>query len=158
MKTFANAIFTAEQTSKRVEKFEALSGLGELEQKLIWECFNPYRVFNVRKYEWPKAFFDVDGHYNIFFTLLDQLADRTLTGNAARNAITAVLGLYTEPTAKALARVLNKDLECGAGRDSFEKIYPDLNIPRFDIMLAGKIDEKAEGKNALTVEILRDKY
>ena len=162
MKTLADAIFAAEQTGKKAEKFDALSGLGADDQKLIWECFNPYRVFNVRKYDWPQAFADSDGSYNIFFELLDQLNDRTLTGNAARNAVTAVLGLYTENTAKALARVLNKDLDCGAGRDSFEKVYPNLNIPRFDLMLAAKIEEKNEhrkkGDVVLTEAVLAKKY
>ena len=169
IKILATAIFAAEQTGKKVEKFEALSGLSVADQQLVWQCFNPYRVFNVRKYDWPKAFASdkiagstYDHSYEIFFKLLDQLNDRVLTGGAARNAVTAVLGLYTENTAKALARVLNKDLDCGAGRDTFEKIYPNLNIPRFDLMLAAKIEEKNEhrkkGDVALTEAILAKKY
>lgn len=155
MSQFATAIFNAEQISTKAEKFKALSGFGPAEKKLLWETFNTFRVFGIRQYDWPTAFAAVDPSYDQFFNLLDLLADRTLTGSAARNAVTAVLSQYTEITAKALRRVLNKDLDCGANRDSFLKIYPDLNIPKFELMLAGKIEENAK---TLTAKILAEKY
>lgn len=155
MSLFATAIFTAEKISTRNEKFKALSGFGPVEKKLLWETFNTFRVFGVRAYAWPQAFANTDPSYDQFFQLLDYLADRTLTGNAARLAVTGTLSQYTELTAKALARVLNKDLDCGANRDSFLKIYPDLSIPKFELMLAGKIEENAV---TLTAEILANKY
>jgi len=157
-KSFADAILTAENITTKKEKFEALSGLSQVDLLLVKECFNPYRVFNVRKYDCPQAFASVDPSYDQFLNLLELLATRVLTGNAARSAVTAALGKYTERTAGVLARVLNKDLECGASGETFEKIYPELNVPRFNIMLAAKIEEKAEGKDALTVEILAKKY
>ena len=155
MSLFATAIFTAEKISTKADKFKALSGFGPTEKKLLWETFNPFRVFGIRQYDAPQAFASTDSSYDAFFNLLDQLAARQLTGSAARNAVTATLGLYTEPTAKALARVLNKDLDCGANRDSFEKIYTDLAIPKFELMLASKIEENAK---TLTAEILFKKY
>ena len=155
MSLFATAIFTAEKISTKADKFKALSGFGPAEKKLLWETFNPFRVFGIRQYDAPQAFASTDPSYDAFFNLLDQLATRQLTGSAARNAVTATLGLYTEPTAKALARVLNKDLDCGANRDSFEKIYTDLAIPKFELMLASKIEENAK---TLTAEILFKKY
>ena len=155
MSKFATAIFAAEAISTKKEKFAALSGFGPAEKKLLWETFNTFRVFGIRQYDWPKVFASVDPSYDQFFELLDNLADRTLTGNAARLAVTGTLSQYTEKTAKALARVLNKDLDCGANRDSFLKIYPDLNIPQFALMLAGKIEENAK---TLTTKILAEKY
>jgi ATP-dependent DNA ligase len=155
MSLFANAIFSAEKISTRNEKFKALSGFGPAEKKLLWETFNPFRVFGVRQYEFPRTNAAVDPSFDQFFALLDLLATRKLTGNIARDAVTLTLSKYTELTARALARVLNKDLECGASRESFEKIYPDLTIPKFELMLAGKIDENAK---TLTTEILAKKY
>lgn len=155
MSLFATAIFTAEKISTKAEKFKALSGFGPAEKKLLWETFNPFRVFGVRQYEFPRTNAAADASYDEFFTLLDQLATRQLTGNAARQAVTDTLAKYTEPTARALARVLNKDLDCGANRDSFEKIYTDLAIPKFELMLASKIEENAK---TLTAEILYKKY
>ena len=156
-KTFADAIFGAEQISTRKEKLEALSGLGRDEQRLIVEALSPYRVFNVKKYDWPTSFNDgaVDATYDKFFTLLDSLHSRQLTGNEAREAITNTLSTYPERTAKALARVIEKNLDCGADRSSFLKVYPDLTIPTFELMLASKIEEK---RDQLTGEILAKKY
>ena len=166
MSNFAQAIFKAEQISTKAEKFKVLSGFGPEEKKLLCETFNTFRVFGIRQYDWPQAFANTDPSYDQFFELLNYLADRTLTGNAARLAVTGTLSQYTEETAKALKRVLNKDLDCGANRDSFLKIYPDLNIPQFGLMLAGKIEEIAEEtpaskkmkKVVLTAEILANKY
>lgn len=155
MSLFATAIFSAEQIPTKAEKFKALSGFGPAEKRLLSETFNPFRVFGIRQYDFPKTHAANDPAYNLFFELLDNLATRKLTGNAARDAVTETLSQYTEPTARALARVLNKDLDCGANRDSFEKIYTDLAIPKFELMLASKIEENAK---TLTAEILYKKY
>ena len=103
-------------------------------------------------------FATTDASYDSFFKLLDLLASRTITGNEARNTVTTILSQYTEETATILARVLTKDLKCGANQDTFEKIFPNLDIPKFGIMLASKIEEKADGSNPLTLEILSEKY
>lgn len=172
-KTLAEAVYAAESTTKKALIADALSGLRPADQNLLLATFNPYVVYGIRKYDWPKAFasvdpLDADGKtsYDAFTKLLSNLSTRMITGNAAKFAVTATLGLYTEKTAKILARVLNRDLDCGAGRDTFQKIYPSLNIPSFELMLAGKIDEIAEEttlskklkKVVLTSEILLSKY
>src|ERR1039458_8395519 len=66
-------------------------------QRLIKEALDPYRVFGIRKYDRPSKYsgFAKDDMSGIF-KLLDQLASRQLTGNAAANAVTNILGLYTE--------------------------------------------------------------
>jgi hypothetical protein len=155
MSKFATAIFAAEKISTKAEKFKALSGFGPDEKKLLWETFNTFRVFGVRQYDLPNSYAAVDPSYDQFFELLELLATRKLTGNAARQAVTGTLSQYTIFTSHILARVLNKDLDCGANRDSFLKIYTDLNIPQFALMLAGKIEENAK---TLTSKILAEKY
>lgn len=143
MKTFVQAISQAEKFSTKKEKFAALTGLDKIGQRLVREALDPYRVFGVRKYDAPKIFNTKDSqeYFNRFFGLLDDLHSRKLTGNAARTAVTNTLGLFTKETASYLARVLNKDLDCGANESTFNKIYPGI-IPTFEVMLASKIDEK----------------
>jgi DNA ligase 1 len=141
MKTFVEAISQAEQFPTKKEKFEALTGMDQDAQRLVHEALNPYRVFGVRKYDWPKTFMTKDLSFSRFFNVLDKLHDRELTGNAAREAVTCVLSLYTEKTATYLARVLDKDLECGANETTFNKLYPNL-VPTFSVMLASKVDDK----------------
>lgn len=161
-KTFADAIFEAEKYSKQEPKHAALSGLVGDDLRLVQEAVNPYRVFNVKKFDLPQVYMQIDEPYDRFFELLDYLADRTLTGNAARSAITGVLSCYTERTAKALCRVLLKDLKCGATASTFKKVYPTVDFPDFELMLAAKIDEKPQatrkGQVALTPAILEKKY
>lgn len=141
MKTFVQAISTAERFSTKKEKFAALEGMDKDGQRLVAEALDPYRVFGVKKYDWPKHFCLKDAEFKHFFELLNKLHSRELTGNAARVAVNGVLSLYTEKTAKYLARVLNKDLDCGANESTFNKIYPGL-VPTFSVMLASKVDEK----------------
>jgi DNA ligase-1 len=140
-KTFVDAISQAETFSTKKEKFDALSGMDVTSQRLVHEALNPYRVFGVRKYDWPESFSEEDDSFEFFFAILDDLHSRALTGNKAREAVTKVLSLYTEKTATYLARVLNKDLDCGANETTFNKIYPNL-IPTFSVMLASKVDDK----------------
>jgi ATP-dependent DNA ligase len=156
MKTLADAILEARKHSTKKEKYAALGGLNAADQKLLFETFNPYRVFGIRKYDVPAHYAVVDPMfgYASFFKLLDSLADRTLTGNAAKEAVTKTLSQYTAHTAAALRLVLNKDLDCGANRDTFEKIYPSLGIPQFDQMLCQKIEHVKNAKG----EIVYPKY
>ena len=162
-KTFSDAIFEAELHSKQAPKFAALLGLTGDDLRLAQEALNPFRVFNVKQFDAPQAYANDDSiGYGCFFRLLDYLADRTLSGNAARLAITGVLSQFTERTAKALARVLLKDLKCGAGVSVFKKVYPGVSFPDFELMLAAKIEEKPQALRAkdvvLTPAILEKKY
>lgn len=162
-KTFADAIFEAEKHSKQAPKHAALSGMIGDDLRLVQEALNPFRVFNVKKFDLPLAYANDDSiGYAYFFELLDMLEDRTLSGNAARLAITGVLSQYTERTAKALARVLIKDLKCGAGVSVLKAVYPHVHFPSFELMLAAKIEEKPQALRArdvvLTPAILAKKY
>jgi DNA ligase-1 len=152
-KTFAEAIFSAEQHSKQQPKFEALTGLNDESLKLVVEALSPYRVFGVKKFDFPKTYAQVDpATYQEFFTLLDALHERAFTGNAARSYITTSLSKFTENTAKALSRVLLKDLKCGASPVTFEKIYPNLVIPKFELMGAEKMAKDYKWKFPCIVE------
>lgn len=143
MKTFADALEAAEKVSTKKEKFAALSGMIPDHQRLIVEALNPYRVFHVKKWEdQPERHRKEDAAIGCFYALLDNLHKGKLTGDAARAAVQDTLSWYTRRTAKYLARVLKKDLDCGAQLKTFKKVYPKLNIPTFKVMLAEKMDEK----------------
>jgi len=143
-KPFADAILTAEQHSTHKEKHAALSGMDSNGVRLVVEALNPYRRFHVKKFDKPVAYATVDADLGEFFKLLDQLHARTITGNAARAAVTAVLGLFTQRTAAVLERVLIKDLDCGASSTTFEKLYPGLKVPCHNLGLAVNQDTVAD--------------
>lgn len=144
-KRFADAIFEAEKHTKHEQKHAALSGLTGDDLRLVREALNPHRIFNIKEksLEDPLAYANVDRDYEPFFTLLDMLHARTLSGSAAKATVTAVLGQYTEHTATALRRVLLKDLRCGATESTINKLYKGL-VPTFEVMLAGKMPKKHE--------------
>ena len=141
VKSFVTAIKAAESTTKKEPKVQALSLLDDIGQRLVHEALNPYRVFGVKKYPKPKAYAAEDGSITPFLDLMDDLHERELTGNAARDKITAVLSSFTEDTATYLARVLNKDLKAGFSETTVNKIFAGL-VPVFDVMLASKVDAK----------------
>jgi DNA ligase 1 len=101
---------------------DALATMDETTWKLIWEALNPYRVYGVRKYEAPAKYAEKDGSIAPFFSLLNKLVSRELTGNAARAAVTFGLSTFTEETAKYLARVIDKDLKAGFSDETVNKV------------------------------------
>jgi hypothetical protein len=127
----------------------ALSQADAVTCRLIKEALDPYRVFGVRKYDLPTVYTchaetsNAHDDYEIFFALLDDLAARALTGNDARDAVTRVLGLFSEMEAKYLARIFDKDLKAGFSADTMNKIWPGL-IPTFEVMLADKCESIEE--------------
>ena len=128
---------------------EALSRADNIACRLIREAQDPYRVFGVRKYDLPSMYTthaetsNISDDYEIFFTLLDDLASRSLTGNAARDAVTRVLGLFSEEEARYLTRIFDKDMKAGFSADTVNKIFPNL-VPKFEVMLADKCDSSEE--------------
>lgn len=153
--TFVQAVSAAEAVSGKNAKLAAIAGLDRDGQKLVHEAQNPYRVFNVKKWPFPKTFADSDDSLDTFFKLLDALHNREVTGDAARLAVSDVLGCYTKRTAEYLQRVILKDLRCGLDTSSFNKVYPGL-VPTFDVMLAGKVDEKYQWQFPCLAEVKYD--
>ena len=112
-------------------------------RRLISEALNPYRVFNVKKFDMPSSStktMDEQQDFQQFFDLLDKLHDRELTGNAARDAVTASLCKFNIHTQQYLARILDKDLKAGFSAETFNKVWSKEPIPVFDVMLADKCE------------------
>ena len=153
--SFVECIKAAEATTKKEPKMQAIQLLDSIGQILVKEAQDPYRVFGVKKYNKPKSYASADATSDFFIALLNDLHARSLTGNAARDAVTATLGLYTEETATYLARVLNKDLKAGFSETTVNKVFPGL-VPVFDVMLAQKIDDKYKWKFPAQAEYKMD--
>lgn len=155
-KNFSEALQKARLSNKHKDKAEALSGLSEESLKLVWEAYNPYRVYGVKKWESYDHSENDPETFISFFNLLDDLCSRKLTGNAARYAVSNVLSNFTKETALELENVLKKDLRCGASATTFQKLYPQLKIPSFEVMLASKVDEKFKWEFPVLAEMKYD--
>lgn len=124
--------------SKDVIK-QALATLDADGQTLFKYAQDMMLVFGVKKFDWPTQFSSTDNYdLKIITRVLDALADRKLTGNAARTAVTTMLGEFTEDTAKYLARIIDKDLQAGFSVETYNKIHPKNQVAVFDVMLADK--------------------
>jgi DNA ligase-1 len=75
------------------------------------------------------------------FDLLDKLASRELTGNAAKEAIEKALKSLTPKSAELLTKIIKKDLVAGFSAKAVNKAAPGT-IYTFECMLAHKFEEK----------------
>lgn len=118
---------------------------------LIAAALDPYRTYGVRQYEMPTSY-QKPGYAGInqFFDLLQALSSRSLTGDAARLAVTRTLALYDQETAEFLTRVLEKDLRAGFSAETANKMWANKIIPTFEVMLADKCEEPEEFLERLT--------
>lgn len=152
MSNFSQIIETCQTASgagsKEVIK-QAVASADHTARRLMREAMDPFRVFGVKKFDIPpysSKSMDQQQDFAPFFELLDQLASRALTGNAAREAITKTLVLFNCRTQNFLARVLDKDLQAGFSPETYNKIHPTDPVPVFNVMQADacKTDEDFE--------------
>lgn len=72
---------------------------------------------------------------------LNDLADRKVTGNKAIEFLSNILSSVSARDAFVIECIIKKDLGCGVGIPTINKIWKDL-IPTFDIMLCSPMNEK----------------
>jgi DNA ligase-1 len=134
----------------------ALSCANEDTRSLIWHALNPYLTFGVRK--WVRLSTNEKMGYagaNTFLDLLQALSSRSLTGNAASQAVANTLALYTKEVADLLELVIEKDLKAGFSEETFNKVWAgkdDLwgTIPVFSVMLADKCEDTDDFEQYVT--------
>ena len=129
---------------------DALGKADPLARDLITAALDPYQVFGVKQFDMQTKVVSKNAEISVFKTLLNDLATRALTGDAARDAVSNTLALYNARTASMLSRVIDKDLRAGFSADSANKAWKanpfpgDLGremIPSFEVMLADKCDD-----------------
>lgn len=112
-------------------------------KKVLFLTSDPYTNFYVAKV--PKVKITNQNTTNTDDSLLNLLdvlsktSSRTITGNAARDAITNVLSTMTEFEFKWASRIISRKMRLGVGDSSIEKIWPGL-IPTFEPSLAKECD------------------
>lgn len=138
--------------SKQVIK-DALAELDSTGQTLIKYAMDPFLVYGVKKFDMPTSFaksMDEQQDFSLFFALLDSLAAKELTGNSARDAITATLSRFNEQTQKYLALVIDKDLQAGFSAETYNKVHKNNQVYIFDVQLADKCSEVEEFEQYIT--------
>lgn len=123
---------------------------------LVKYAMDPFLVFGVKKFDDPVSYSTENTLHVIDVTeLLDKLASRQLTGNAARNAVTELMSMFTQDTAQYIARIIGKDLQAGFSADTYNKVWKKDQVRVFDVMLADKC-ETEEDFSAITFPCISD--
>lgn len=123
-------------TNSRLEKEAILTRekKNDLLKSVFVYTLNPFLNFYIKNYE-----FDARGGASIEtgFPVLNMLASRKVTGNAARDLLEKVSLKMNPNDAEVLWRIVQGDLRCGVSEATVNKIWKGL-IPTFDVMLAHK--------------------
>ncbi|WP_151710775.1 ATP-dependent DNA ligase [Acinetobacter brisouii] len=131
----------------------------ELFVRVLKAAYNPFYVYGIIPTKSDDDFADPG---ELMFDEMDtenflqQLINRELTGNAARDALQKQLSCLDAQSGKLLIRILRKDLRAGFGESTINKAVQDL-IPVFPYMRCSlpkdaKIDEWNWEKGILSQE------
>lgn len=133
-----NIVETIAATPSKNDKVKLVKQHGEsdLFRRVLVYTLNPTKTFNIRPVD-PTltSNFKLGGSMfnDATWKLLDDLAARNITGNAAVEAVEAEFAHMTPESARLLWRIINKDLRAGFSESTVNKAIPDL-IPEFPYM------------------------
>jgi DNA ligase-1 len=105
--------------------------------KVFYYTFNPYKKYGVHTKvlkKHPELVLS-KGAYDHLFQLLDDLAERNITGHAAIQAVNTFISSLPEDLHKLIYYILDRDLRMGASLTSILKIIPNI-VPTFKVALA----------------------
>lgn len=121
--------------------FLELHSKNDLLKRTFKAAFDPYIVYNVKKFAKPKAMpypgpnEDDTSLRALLDVMLPQLESRAITGNAAKKMIETAFKLLDETQQKWYERILLKNLRVGVRDSIVEDVWPKL-IPCFEVALA----------------------
>ena len=117
--------------------------------------------YNVKKYEvydkvkdsWglfgpDLKYYHIDVNYMVFHGVLEELASRRLTGNAAAERVGEVIGYFDPAERWVLDGVLQRNLKVGVSLDNYNDAVGKMSIQKYEVALADKFfDLKPEKQN-----------
>lgn len=132
-------------TKSRTEK-EALLSTGKddpLLREVFKRTYDPFITYGMTplKVEGTVGGKSIHGADHHAFFVLDALAQRKLTGNAAKEQVKELLLALDPDSSTLLNRIIGKDLRAGFTANTINKVIPDF-IEIFEVMLAHKFEEK----------------
>ena len=84
--------------------------------------------------------YTIDNNYNVFHEMLDSLASRKVTGNAAIALVEDTIAQYCEEDREILHMILARNLKIGLSATTFNKSADD-KIEKFQVTLACNLDK-----------------
>lgn len=134
---FATFIEVINSDQSRLFKESKVSEFGKRIPKfvrLLNRTYSPEYVYGIKKMEQTSegnsTLVDI---WDQVETLLDRLTSRTVTGNAARAEVEAMLNSLTKEEATVAINMIKGDLRCGISVATINKMFPDT-IPEYPYM------------------------
>lgn len=144
LESFYDMITAAANVPGKKDKIQQLNRFLNNEHKheeelchLLKYALSPYITFGIKKIPDPEPikFWRAGNEYDDVVSLLDDLAARRLTGQAALDEIASLLCVLDQHASAALVACLTKDLRAGFSHSTVNKSKPGL-IPVFQCQLA----------------------
>lgn len=111
------------------------------------DTYDQSRKYFVHKYNknWGEDYifreiYNIDENYNEFHEMLDTLASRKVTGNAAIAMVEETIAKFIEEDRPILHAILARNLKIGVSSTSFNK-HSDDKIDKFKVALACNLDK-----------------
>jgi hypothetical protein len=127
------------QTPGRKDKAAQMARVAGYEDTLraLELAYDPYVTFGLQPVPADAHGLGVREFDDMTWDLLLALADREITGGAARQAVADEAAGLDRDSADLLLAIINKDLRCGINVKSINAVVPGL-VPEFSVALADK--------------------
>lgn len=119
--------------------------MNDVLEQIFADTYDKSRNYYVKKYnrEYETMFSEgltIDANYDVFHNMLNQLNDRTVTGDAAVALVEDTIAQYVHNEREILHLIMDRNLKIGVGMDSFNKVG-GANIDKFEVALAYNLDK-----------------
>lgn len=121
-----------QDSDSRLYKELTLTKASDIEKKVFQYAYDQQLTFGVTFNN--VCWLDLGEPTEVMFSILDNLASRKLSGNAARD----VVADYVKVNGDLIKLICNRDLDCGVTATTVNKVFPGL-IPQFKVQLAKEV-------------------
>ncbi len=133
-------------STKEKEKILTLYREADFVKKCVLYTLDPYRMYGITSKQIKKMVDKLTNgtevsDYTSIFDLLDDLADRLLTGYDAVRHVLDFVALHPDHT-ELIYNMIDKDIETRANATLVNKVWGKGFIPKFDVALANKYEPK----------------
>jgi DNA ligase-1 len=133
----------ASESKKKQKEVLLKENESEVLKEILYYTYNSFITYGIKSIDFEGI---NSGNKNLIDNwepvkeLLDKLAERRLTGNAARDEIINVASMYVSDEQTMIKRIINRDMEAGFSESTVNKVWEGL-IPVFDVALAERYDK-----------------
>lgn len=111
-------------------------------KQCFYYAYNPRFNYWMKMSNFPRSYGtnEIDSKS---FSVLDDLINRTVTGDAARDMVYAYMITLTREAQEVFGFIINHDLRCGTSDTLASRVWPNI-VPEYPCMLCSKFDAKAQ--------------